>query len=158
MRREAASAFASSGQSHRYALRRYVPLADSCSAANWHSFDQLVGAAGQEQRDGDAKRLGRLEVDVQFHLRGLLHRQISGFLALENARGIDAGQAVRIRRVRSIAYQTSCHSKLAPLIDRRQGIAERQQGQPFAPAAEERIAANYNSTCSQSGQAHESVI
>jgi hypothetical protein len=24
------------------------------SAANWHSFDQLVGAAGQEQRDGPA--------------------------------------------------------------------------------------------------------
>jgi hypothetical protein len=68
-----------------------VPLADSCSAANWHSFDQLVGAAGQGQRDGDAKRLGRLEVDVQLDLRDLLHWQISGLLALENAPGIDAG-------------------------------------------------------------------
>ena len=53
-------------------------------------FDHLVGAAEQGQRDGEAKRLGRLEVDVQLHLRGLLHRQISGFLALENAPGIDA--------------------------------------------------------------------
>ena len=53
-------------------------------------------------------------VDVQLHLRGLLHRQISRFLALENAPGIDAGQTVRIPRGRSVAYQTSSRSKLAP--------------------------------------------
>ena len=41
------------------------------------------------------------------------------------------------------------------MIGRRQGIAERQRGQPFGPAAEERIAANYESTCSQFGQARE---
>jgi hypothetical protein len=31
-----------------------------------HSFDHLVGAAGQGQRDGDAERLGGLEVQKQF--------------------------------------------------------------------------------------------
>jgi hypothetical protein len=37
----------------------------SLPRSNWHSFDQLVGAAGQGQRNSHAKRLGRLKVDVQ---------------------------------------------------------------------------------------------
>src|SRR5262249_49694436 len=34
--------------------------ADSCTAAKITLFKQLVGAAGQRQRDGDAERLGGL--------------------------------------------------------------------------------------------------
>ena len=86
-----------------------------------HSLDELIGAAGQGQRDCDAKRLGRLKVDVQLDLRGPLHRQVSGLLALENAPGIDAGQTVRIPSVRSVALramskrrsQRSLNSELA---------------------------------------------
>ena len=55
-----------------------------------HLFDHLIGDGKQRWRNIEAERLGRLEVDV---LLGLLYRQISGLLAIENAPGIDAGQA-----------------------------------------------------------------
>jgi hypothetical protein len=35
------------------------------------SFDHLVGAAGQGQRDGDPERLGGLEVQKQFRFTSL---------------------------------------------------------------------------------------
>ena len=58
------------------------------------SFEQLVGAAGQRQRDSDAKRLGGLQVDVHLDFSGgLLDRQVGRFVALENPAGIIAGQA-----------------------------------------------------------------
>ena len=42
-----------------------------------------------------------------------LHRQFGGIVALENPAGINAGQAVCLRKVRSVAQQTSGHGKLA---------------------------------------------
>ena len=48
------------------------------------------------QRDGEAERLGGLEVDDQLDFRGLLDRQVGGLLALENPAGVDAGLTVRI--------------------------------------------------------------
>jgi hypothetical protein len=41
-------------------LRGALPKPDSCSAAKTGLFKQLVGAAGQGQRNGDAERLGGL--------------------------------------------------------------------------------------------------
>jgi hypothetical protein len=68
------------------------------SAAPWPEdrssstlFDHLVGAGEQRDRDGDAKRLGFLEVDDQLDLGELLDRQIGRLLALKNAAGVDAG-------------------------------------------------------------------
>jgi hypothetical protein len=37
--------------------------------------------------------LAGLEVDDQLEFRGLLHRQVGGLLAPENAAGVDAGGA-----------------------------------------------------------------
>jgi len=45
-------------------------------------FKDFVGAAGQRQRDGDAKRLGGLQVDVQLNFCRLLDRQVGGLGAL----------------------------------------------------------------------------
>ena len=38
----------------------------------------------------EAKRLGGLEIDDQFHLGDLLDRQVGGLFAFENAAGVDA--------------------------------------------------------------------
>jgi hypothetical protein len=39
------------------------------------SFDHLVGATEQRQRDREAERPGRLEIDDQLDLGGLLDRR-----------------------------------------------------------------------------------
>jgi hypothetical protein len=49
---------------------RLVPKADSCTAANSISFDHLVGAAEQRQRNRQPKRLSGLEVDSQLEFEG----------------------------------------------------------------------------------------
>src|SRR6476661_3991363 len=48
-------------------------------------FDHFIGASKQWQGNLEAERLGGLEVDGQLDFRDLLHRQVSCFLALENA-------------------------------------------------------------------------
>ena len=55
-------------------------------------FDHLVGACEHGRRDGEAKRLGGLEVQHQLVPRRRLHRQVGGLLALEDAIDI-AGRA-----------------------------------------------------------------
>src|SRR5215475_10630092 len=52
-----------------------------------HSLDHLVGESKQLVGNGQAERLGGLEIDDQFEFRGLLHWQIRGLLAFENAPG-----------------------------------------------------------------------
>ena len=99
-------------------------------------FDQLVGAAGQRQRDGDAKRLGGLEVDEQLQLRGLLHRQIGGLLAFEDAVGVDADLAKLVRIVGPIAHQAAGRGELAIRTDRGNRVPERQCAELSAPAEE----------------------
>jgi hypothetical protein len=53
-------------------------------------LNYLIGGGQQRLRDSKAERLGGLEVDGQLDFYGLLDRQISRFLAFENAPGIDA--------------------------------------------------------------------
>src|SRR6516225_5287186 len=78
-----------------------------------HSFDHLVGTAGQGQRDSDAERPGGLEVDDQLDFRGLHDREVSRLLAFENAPGVQTGQTVRLRNAASVAHQTAGGSELA---------------------------------------------
>src|ERR671937_3181037 len=61
-----------------------------------HSFDHLVGAAEQRERESDVKRLGSLEVDDQLDFRDLHDRQVRRLFTLEHAAGINADLAIQI--------------------------------------------------------------
>ena len=74
-------------------------------------------------RHGEAERLGCLQVDDQLELGRLLHRQISGLLALEDPSGINADLAIDGREAGSIADQAAGRRELPPRIDRRNGMA-----------------------------------
>jgi hypothetical protein len=53
-------------------------------------FDHLVGAGEQRWRHVEAERLGTLEVDNELEFSRLLNRQITRFLAFEDAADISA--------------------------------------------------------------------
>src|SRR5262245_66344669 len=57
------------------------------------SLENLVGTAGQRQRNGDAERTGGLQVDEHLDFGGLLHRQIGRLAAFKNSPGIDSDEA-----------------------------------------------------------------
>src|SRR6266700_1225559 len=53
-------------------------------------LDHLVSAAEQRERDSEAKSLSGLEIYEQLDFGGLLDRQITGLLAIENSSCIGA--------------------------------------------------------------------
>jgi hypothetical protein len=53
---------------------RFVPKADSCSAANLRLFDHLVGAGEQRRWDIDAKRTCSLQIEDEFKFGRLQNR------------------------------------------------------------------------------------
>ena len=71
------------------------------------SFDHLVGTAEERDRDGEAQRPGRFEVDAQLDFGGLLDGQIGRFLALENSARVEANQTVTVPIAASVAHQAS---------------------------------------------------
>jgi hypothetical protein len=76
------------------------------------SFDHFVGASEQHSRNAKAQRLGRLEVDDQFKLRGLLYRQIGGFSTFQNLVHVGRGAPKHISKVRPIGNKAPGVDKL----------------------------------------------
>src|SRR5262245_66342910 len=87
------------------------------------SFNHLVGEREQPVRNLEAERLGGLEVDHQLELGRLLDRQIARLGALENPADVNAGLAIGVRKVRSIAHQTPGCGVLPQIVDRGNRIA-----------------------------------
>jgi len=102
----------------------------------------LVGGGQQRFRDGEAERLGSLEVDDEIDFCDLLHREVGGFVALENAPSIDASLAVPIADAAAIAYQAAGHSVLTIWEHRGQRMADRQRRDLFRVSVEEGTGAN----------------
>src|SRR5262245_15982048 len=66
--------------------------------------------------------LGRLKIDDEFHLNGLLHRQVARLCALEDLADIDAKLAEAIEQVRCVTHQTAGLHKIALMIDCRNAV------------------------------------
>src|SRR5262249_37468043 len=75
-------------------------IAPACLA---HLLYDLVGAGEEGLRDGEAERLGGLQVDDHLNLDRLLHRQVGRLLAFENAGDVAAFEAVGCRWAVAVA-------------------------------------------------------
>src|SRR6266566_8199014 len=70
----------------------------------------------QRLRDRQPERLGRLEVDHQLELGGLLDGEVSGLGAFEDLVHINSGTPKQIGEIRAIRHQASSLDKLPQLV------------------------------------------
>src|SRR5215471_10687861 len=81
---------------------------DAAKGPSTPSLDHLVGPREHHRRDREAERAGgSLEVDRQFVLRSLLHREVRWFCALEDFVDVNGGTTIEIEHVWRIAHETA---------------------------------------------------
>jgi hypothetical protein len=83
------------------------------------SLDHLVCSGQQRLGDGEAEGFSRLEVDDELEPCRPTHRQIAGLLAAENAAGIVAELAIKLRDVGPVAHQSAGVGEVTLEIERR---------------------------------------
>src|SRR6516225_11730137 len=116
------------------------------------SLNNLIGSSQQRFRDGDAERLGGLEVDDEFDFRDLLHGEVGRLVAFQNAPSIDANLVPRMAEAAAIAHQTASQDELTECKDRRQRMAGRQRRELFYASVVEVTVANQDRTNALLGQ------
>src|SRR5215470_16871618 len=99
-------------------------------------FDDFVGGGEQRRRHGQAERLGRLDVDNQLELGGLLHRQVGGFLAFKNATGVAAEQTGGYTKCATVAHEAPGRSEGSGLVDSGYRVADGQSSKILDSVAE----------------------
>src|SRR6516225_8052724 len=117
---------------------------DAARGPSTPSFDHLVGAAEQRDREIDPERFGDNQVDDQLDLHRLLNRQIRWLLAPENTAHVNACLTGWLYVARAIAHQPAGIRELARRIDRRHPMTCRQDGQLLSPVREKRISFDDN--------------
>src|SRR4051812_22375330 len=98
------------------------------------SFDHLVGAGKNRDRECYTESLCGPEINDQLDFNGLLDRQFLGLLALENAADVDACQAISVPDAGTVAHETTRNGEVAKRVNGRQYVACRQAGELFIPA------------------------
>src|SRR6516164_602074 len=120
-----------------YFTRIKPPFRDGVQTFCASLLDHLVGRGQQRFRDGEAEGLRRFKIDDQINFRDLLHWEIGGLLAFENAPGIDASLTVLIADAAAIAHQATGQDVFTVWEDRGQRMAVRQRRELFhAPVVE----------------------
>src|SRR5713226_8368063 len=97
-----------------------MPVNDKCnpvSTANV-SFDHLVSAAKQRQRESEAEHLGGAHVDGQLDLHRQLDWEVGRLFTIENPARVDANLAIGIPQTGSVARKTARGSVIAECINR----------------------------------------
>src|SRR5262245_28789795 len=112
---------------------RYGPIADIVP-----SVDQLVGTGKQGRRDLEAERLGRLQIDHQFELRGLLDRKVGRLCTLEDSLSIRSSPTIQINVIRAIRNQCAVSCRRWEGEDRSQTVIHRGSNQPTSMPEHER--------------------
>src|SRR5215469_13542452 len=105
---------------------RFVPLADSRTAAKTSLFNHLVGGVEHRLRYGQVKRFGGFAIDSELGFRGLLERQVGWLLAFQNTTSVDADNAIGVGKIRSVTHQPAGRDKLGQSMDRRHTKACRE--------------------------------
>src|SRR4051812_11357729 len=91
------------------------------------SFNHLVGDGKHARWNGDAERLGRLEIDDQIEFGGLHNRQIARLFAPQDSTGIATRFAVCFYEISAIGHESPSKDKLSPLVNCWYGMASRER-------------------------------
>src|SRR5262245_19897122 len=90
------------------------------------SLDDLVGTQQQRLRDREAECLGRLEIDDQLELRGLLDWKICGLGAFEDLVDVDGDLTEQRRDAAAIEHEPSLEHELPRRIHGGQALLSRE--------------------------------
>jgi hypothetical protein len=114
------------------------PGRDCTGARGQHALlDDLVRAQQQRLRDREAERLGRLEVDYELELGGLLDREVSGLGPFEDLIDIGRGAAEQVGRAWAVKHQTTSIHVVAVRVDRWEPIFYCKFHKCFSPRTED---------------------
>ena len=106
---------------------RFVPKADSCTAAKTVLFDDLVGEHQEIMWHFDPKRPGRFEINDEVEFGRLLHRDVAGLGPAQNLIDQLGGSPNQAWIAWPIAEQKACSGTAAGAEHRRQSSAQSQR-------------------------------
>src|SRR5215471_6935506 len=122
------------------------------------SIDNLIGELLQIDGYVEPENLGRIEVDDELEFRGLLDRQVTRPLALENSPNVDADVPIAVGDVHPVAHQTTGGGKLACKENGGHPLTQRQRCDLTAPAKGEWVRADDKPARSHLRQSRECSI
>jgi hypothetical protein len=97
-------------------------------------------------------------VHDQLDFRDLLHRQVGGLLALENATRVKSDLSVILDQARSVTYEPARNYELRKSVHGRNRMTCRECNELLNPAVKKRITADEQRAGSRLNHAHEGSV